>query len=350
MAGYSNASIKNIKDYSDNIIRYFSLTMLLKKRGNGYYIDIVPSRIKYINALLQIDNGASNNFESKKDYLDYLWDITYPKIEIDNIELKNEYINEITELINKNNFHLEELNTLNNYDLKQLINLKKKILFKLEKDLYYNNAGITEIINSLENIRKLEISPALALEKWVSTALIVLNDAQEIKPNFSADDDNNIIFTAPSGKPDIECFYEEFNSICEVTMLTGRDQWYNEGQPVMRHFSDFIKETKPDNKDSYCLFVAPRIHRDTLNTFWYSLKYEYEGLKLKIIPLSLRRFEEVMYVLRKLEQNNLSFSRNDIKDLFDLICNVNEINSSSEWWTHINEAFASWKTKLIENV
>jgi hypothetical protein len=173
-----------------------------------------------------------------------------------------------------------------------------------------------------------------------------LNDAVEIKPNYTSDDDNNILFTAPAGVPDIECYYKEFNSICEVTMLTGRDQWHNEGQPVMRHLKDFIT-IHSDDKDNYCLFIAPQIHRDTLNTFWYSVKYEYEGCKLKIIPLSLKRFKEIMYALRKLMSNDITFNRNNIKDLFDTICNVENVNDSNEWWTHINESFDKWKNKLI---
>ena len=82
----------------------------------------------------------------------------------------------------------------------------------------------SDIIYNLEHIRNLDIPPSLALEKWITTSLITLNDAIEIKPNYTSDDENNILFTAPAGTPDIECYYEEFNSICEVTMLTGRDQ------------------------------------------------------------------------------------------------------------------------------
>jgi len=42
----------------------------------------------------------------------------------------------------------------------------------------------------------------------------------------------------------------------------------------MRHLRDF-EDTNADKK-AYCLFVAPKIHRDTLNTFWMAIKYEYE--------------------------------------------------------------------------
>lgn len=330
LSDFSNAKISNIKDYADNIIRYFSLTSLLRIRGNGYYIDIAPSRRQYLKKILLGEDGSSNNFKSKKEYLNYLVDMTLPLIELDNKEIRNEYINEITKLIKENDILLKELMFLKKYDLKQLINLKKRVLFKLEKKQYLNKKGLTKIINSLEGIRNLEIKPSLALERWISTSLITLNDDEEIKPNYSSDENNNIIFTAPPLQADIECYYKEFNLICEVTMLVGRDQWHNEGQPVMRHFSDFIRKQK-NNKENYCLFIAPRIHRDTLNTFWYSLKYEYEGLNLKIIPFSLKRFEEIIYSLRILYLNNISFSRHNLKELFDLICNVTNINSSLEW-------------------
>ena len=113
------------------------------------------------------------------------------------------------------------------------------------------------------------------LEKLSSLGLHALNDALKIQPNYPVGDDNEPTFTAPANTPDIECFYQSFNAICEVTMLTGRDQWYNEGQPVMRHLRDF--ENKHQDKDSYCLFIAPKMHRDTINTFWTAIKYEYEG-------------------------------------------------------------------------
>ena len=45
----------------------------------------------------------------------------------------------------------------------------------------------------------------------------------------------------------------------------------------MRHLRDFENTF---NKDSYCLFIAPKIHIDTLNTFWFSVKYEYQGKKI----------------------------------------------------------------------
>ena len=348
LSDFSNASIDNIKDYTDNAIRYFSLTNLIKKRGNGYYIDIVPSRQKMIDRLLKQETGKSDGFDSDIKYLTYLRNSSLPDLSEDTSSIEEEYRNEIFVLISQNNIMEEELDNINKYSYKELTDLKRRILLKLDKKNYLNEQGINDIIDSLENFRRLDIRPALALEKWVSTALITLNDAVEIKPNYQADDDNNILFTAPSGVADIECYYKDFNAICEVTALTGRDQWFNEGQPVMRHLKDFIE--KNSDKDNYCLFIAPQIHRDTINTFWYSVKYEYEGSKLKIIPLSLRRFEEIIYALRKLNNNGKSFVRQNFIDLYNKICSVDNINNSDDWWTYVNESFEEWKKKLIENL
>lgn len=344
LTDYTNATIKNIKDYSDNAIRYFSLTNLIKKRGNGYYIDIVSARMKMINQLFKTFDGSSKNFKLSVEYTDYLNDFTMPNIESHNEEIKHDYIEEISSLVKKNDY-LKETPNLHTMSFQELIDYRKKLLFKLEKNDYQDYDAITNLINNLENFRDSDVPPSLALERVVSSALIALNDAIEIKPNYSSDDDNNILFTASGGKPDIECFYEEFNSICEVTTLTSRDQWYNEGQPVMRHLKEFILEN--NNKKTYCLFIAPKIHQDTLNTYWYAVKYEYEGNKMGIIPLSLKRFEEIIYAFRKLKKHNKSFSRKDLLILYKRICDVENINSSTEWWKYINETFEDWKSNLL---
>ena len=62
------------------------------------------------------------------------------------------------------------------------------------------------------------------------------------------------------GKADIECFYKNFSSICEVTMLTDGKQWIHEAQPVMRHLRDFSKNypQKTDILPFHCAVFAQR--------------------------------------------------------------------------------------------
>src|SRR5574344_1520713 len=114
---------------------------------------------------------------------------------------------------------------------------KRIKLQNLEIKFDYSNdlSKINEAVEALTNIRKLDLKPSIALEKWVNVALNIINDSLLIKPNSIVGYDNEPTFTAPAGVPDIECYYDNFNATCEVTMLSSRDQWYNEGQPVMRH-------------------------------------------------------------------------------------------------------------------
>ena len=133
-------------------------------------------------------------------------------------------------------------------DLKDKIKLLKIYHSTLQRtEQYYKmrlNENISECVNSLKNIYKSKNKP-IELEKQVTLALMALNDANQIRPNYPVGDDGEPTFTAPAGVSDIECFYNSFNLICEVTMLTDRTQWYNEGQPVMRHLREFeVKNTE----------------------------------------------------------------------------------------------------------
>ena len=128
-------------------------------------------------------------------------------------------------------------------------------------------------------------------------------------------------------------------------MLTGRNQWYYEGQPVMRHLRDF--ENKHNDKNTFCLFIAPKIHRDTINTFWMAIKYEYEGKKQRIIPLSIDNFIELLKILIEIKQNG-NFLKHD--ELFRLYNNVLEksetMPNSDQWLKDIPKILTSWKKSL----
>ena len=99
---------------------------------------------------------------------------------------------------------------------------------------------------------------SIELERLVSKGLIILNDAKEIKPNYPLGDDG-MPSPRSSGKGDIECFYKNFSSICEVTMLTDGKQWIHEAQPVMRHLRILVKII-PKNRHMpfHCAVFAQR--------------------------------------------------------------------------------------------
>src|SRR5699024_7776176 len=172
----------------------------------------------------------------------------------------------------------QSLNTINDYNreiaqLREIIKtLKNDMTILRERSLHNIDLYIKKLTELANRKKSISGQDPLNLEYYVTLSLMALDDAKEIAPNYSVGDDNIPLFTAAGNNPDIECFYSSFNMICEVTLLRGRDQWINEGQPVMRHLRDFEERKNINTMENYCLFIAPIINRDTLNTFWISVK------------------------------------------------------------------------------
>ena len=349
--------LDNLADYGDNAIRYFRLTRLFCIRGNGFYIDIEPRRKIEVNEIMKSYTGEAIEFTSSDEYIKYISEYDLPKMPWEHRTKKLEIIKLIIE---ENEEYEKNLNlpisltksveSLCDNELDNYILFLRERRLHLQEHLNHNESqsieSIEKYINILENIYTFEDRPIL-LEKLVTLGLYALNDAINIKPNYPVGDDNEPTFTAPAGVPDIECYYESFNAICEVTMQNRRDQWYNEGQPVMRHLRDFENRENNTSADIYCIFIAPSIHRDTLNTFWTANKYEYEGVRQKIIPITINQFVKILTALLLLKKNNRKFSHNNLLDLYNTIINaIPEISSSADWLDSVDRNINIWVESL----
>lgn len=348
--------LSNLKDYGDNAIRYFRLTRYIFIRGGGYYIDLESRRSVEIKSLLDFDNAQSRVFATKDEYLNYISDISQPQLPW---ETKEKYVEIIKNLVQdieqyesdlqRRGITIRDYQTFQETELKAYIEELRVLRRTLQEEGNHKKSQAVEQVESyikdLENIFDFEDRPIL-LEKLSSLGLHALNDALKIQPNYPVGDDNEPTFTAPANTPDIECFYGNFNAICEVTMLTGRDQWYNEGQPVMRHLRDF--ENKYTDKKTYCLFIAPKIHRDTVNTFWTAIKYEYEGKTQKILPLSITDFVSVLRTLVKIKSENKFLKHDEISRLYEeIIGSSKSYTDSGEWLKNIPNAISTWQASLV---
>lgn len=347
--------LSNLRDYGDNTIRYFRLTRYIHIRGNGFYVDLEPRRAVEIESMLTFDNAQSQSFETKDEYLNYISDISQPQLPW---ETSEKYIEIIEKLIDEirtyetniqrnspeaKNYQEMQVEELQNYVAE--LRAYRKLLQNEENHKKSQDIDqVNSYIRDLENIFDFDDRPIL-LEKLSALGLYALNDAIKVQPNYPVGDDNEPTFTAPANTPDIECFYESFNAICEVTMLKGRNQWYNEGQPVMRHLRDF--EHKHPNKTSYCLFIAPTLHRDTINTFWTAIKYEYEGERQKIVPLSINQFASVLRTVAQIKIENKFLRHGEISRLYDeILDSANSLNDSKEWLRGIPSIISSWQETI----
>lgn len=345
--------VKNTKEYADNIIRYVRLTKYIYIRGGGYYIDLEPRRMIEIESLLEMDNGSAKSFslEEYKAFIGDYYSYTLPFETIEKLtKIAEDIVAEINALERKLSLSTSAVVIANNItDLKTQIESLRERRISLQnlilKANYQQIDQIDSAIDALKNIRKLNMKPSVALEKWTNIALNIINDALLIKPNSPLGDDNEPIFTAPAGVPDIECLYDGFGAICEVTMLTGRDQWFNEGQPVMRHLRDF--ENQHSATPNYCLFVAPSLHQDTMNTFWNAVKYEYQGSKQKIVPITITQLIDILQGIKNAKVNHRKVTKDDMKTLYESCTQLNSISDSTQWSQYVTKQIMLWRQKVV---
>lgn len=344
-----------LTDYRDNMLRCLRLTKLIYIRGNGYYIDLEPRRNVEITRLLEADNASSRQFDTDEwnAYIGSSTSYTLPWETPDSLrQIQLNIIVDIRRLEQELNIAqgqydvfddlLNANNNITNLRKRRLAleNDKNKIVYS-ELDKALEVAGLYEfrtIKNCVAN------RPCVELERMSTLALTVIDDALLIKPNYPVGDDNEPTWTAPAEVPDIECFYEDFNMICEVTLLSRRDQWISEGQPVMRHLRDF--EDCSSKADNYCLFIAPTIHQDTMNTFWYATKYDYDGRRQKIIPISISQMHAILEKVAEIKENGRRVYHNQLRSLLEACTSVNNINSFSQWRELIDLEVENWINSL----
>ena len=360
LADFKNPE-KNTSEYTDNMIRYMRLTKYIYIRGKyAYtYVDLEPRRMIEIDSILKADDGQAADY-SIDDWHNYMGTYGAYPLPFETIDKLTKILSDIDiEIANIEDklgmTHTTSAKCVTREELKAEIDNRRAYRTRLQnleiKADYHNNTNkIDETIIALNNIlthnkTKLVKKYSVELEKWAHIALNIINDSKFIKPNAPVGDDNEPTYTAPNGVPDIECFYEQFNAICEVTMLTSRDQWYNEGQPVMRHLRTFENQFE---KDSYCLFIAPRLHQDTVNTFYFATKYEYEGKKQRILPITISQLIKILQTIKEMTDKHKKFTHNDLLRFYDECVDMSEVSDSTVWLDHIKGSLNSWTTELCK--
>ncbi len=309
--------------------------------------------------------GESFSYKTTADYLSYLADITKPTLPWEKKEnlkkIAQSIKNMIIDFIKKENVQitqdeqnilLTDIHLLSKSQLEQYISRLREVNLGLKErlkkiKLLADLKRIEDIIKELRDTKKLKKYEPEQFEKLITEALRIINDEIAIKPNYPVDDDGEPVSHSPGNKADIECYYPTFKAICEVTLNTSKLQWVQEGQPIMRHLRDF--EVQHPNAEVFCVFVAPQIHNDTYSQFWISVKYEYNGLPQKILPMTTEEFSVLLETLLTLLKQGKRFSHKELYELYSMIINESKILASfSEWSTFIHETIKKWQYKMVK--
>ncbi len=348
----STFNFRHLPDYADNAIRYFRSTKYIRLRGWGDHIDIEPSRLGVLDSLLVPSAAAPTHFASKEEYAAFLGSATEPDLPG---ESRREMESTVETLLsNATTLGLEvevpKFSTLSQPKLKNLLTeLQQKVQIHkllLEREELRDPVNVRDCAANLRRVMDKKESKVVGAPirlEWLATqGLRALNDAEDIKPNYPLGDDGLPSHTAPGGKPDIECYYGDFVAICEVTMMTGSKQWIHEGQPVMRHLHEFQETHTP--RDAFCIFIAPRLHADTINMFRFSVKNGYEGKRQKIAVLTIEQFSEILLYCAERQENGRPLKRGEIQQL--LVCfseSLSQIEKSNTWQKQAGGVIEKWK-------
>lgn len=355
-----------LNDYTDTVMRYFRLTDYLYLRGNGYYYDLSPAKTTEISSLLKTFRGAALSFGRNIDqYVSYLADISAPELPWENCEDlftiwqdKAREIAQLADIMHSRYGEKQEIalppepHELDQNGLKQSVEqleqIRSGLIALLQKRESQQIEALERYISVLRQVEAGTINNrAMHLEWYTSLSLESLNDALAVQPNYPKSSDNSPLFTAAAGKPDIECFYEQFNMTCEVTTLRDRSQWMAEGQPVMRHLRAF--EDKHPAKEAYCLFIAPAIHQDTLNTFFIANKWEYQGKPQRIVPLTIAQYTILLEYVVAVRKAGRNIKHEQLLGLLqDILADV-PVRTSLDWLSSIPAKIATWGVGLTDS-
>ena len=346
-----------LRDYGDNIYRYFNQSQFFRLRGGGYYVDI--SEVSYPQVQLLIDTKQYEPLymATKHDYEEYLSDLNsytppwalpeFSKVVIEKLEelLVNKGIHAGDILKQKTKYTVQSVLK----EDEKIVNLRNMLKNVNTSDLLSQSTSSDFLLKCADGFEKLSnkkdvegalerrLSKPVQLEWITYKSLLAINDLKSIKPNYPTDDEGNPTFTAGSGVADLEVFYEGFNVVCEVTMLNNRDQWVAEGQPVQRHLYEFSK--KYSSKDAIGIFIAPILHRDTRNTFKQAFHGGYDSApSLKIIPFDFKNWGSVVKNLAEAKSNGKSITQLGFQKFLESMLPLQDkIETTDEWWNRIAE-------------
>lgn len=327
----------NLRDYADAATRYFRATGLIKVSAIGKSLSIIPDKIKEVDYLLSTVSREPVFVKDQENYEAYLWNPNIPKLLSDDKDMIiSKLLNEFGVIADKKLSinHLKDL--LNNEIEKRKEDRISKQVVQLKDYKLYND--IEETFNNLNNT----FEPSLYFEWNTWRAMTMLNGGK-IKANLKFDDEGNPMNTALGKMADIECTYDDFDVIVEVSLSSGQLQFKMEGEPVPRHIGIHKQQT---NKPTYCFFIAPTINNATIAHF-YSLhlsNIEMYGGRCNIIPLTLSTFRKMLGEAVRAKNKPVP---SDIKVLFEASSKIAkkcfvEDKSEMDWYEDITKIANHW--------
>jgi len=361
--------MRNSRDYADACFRYFQYTGVFSR--NEERLIISPTRAVHVKRILDelqfslrpCDNVINFYAELGNPALPVLpWENT-PDLKAEVAKMRSGIEKAIEELkvklptVPTPVIKPEPVPTLDNlmeYSYELRLQYRDTRVQLLSVDLATPD-GFQQILDTYQRvIRKDIVEPPLFMEWNTWRAFLSLDYFKLLKPNFELDDNLMPISVAGGRKADMEVYYySDYVLLSEVTLSYGERQYYTEAEPVTRHIAQFqAKELTRGGRKVFGLFIAPRIHTNTIKHFHLHLKHDLTpeaGGRITIIPLNLQDFIEFISFCII----NGAFTDASFRELLDCI-EGNGIaladNQAEQWKDKIAICIRDWKTQRLQEI
>ena len=326
---------QNQRDYTDACFRYLRATRLVSISQKGKSLYITPEKKAEVEFYLNTIDRKPVFVNSEKEYKEYLFDNTLPRL----------YTDDTANIV-------QELNAISpdkSYSSKELFTLKKE----LKKKLSERKAGIisnqvkrlkdykefADVISTFGDIMNKAYYDTPLMFEWNTWRAMTMLDGGNIVANLKFDDNGEPLSTASGNMADIVCDYGKFALAVEVTMQSGQKQYETEGEPVSRHLAKLKKET---GKEAYCFFIAPKINESCIAHFFilHKLNLSSYGGESVIIPLELDVFTKMVE-----QSGNVNYepSPEQVRKFCKYSLDVaKSVNNEMEWYEKIKSKALDW--------
>jgi hypothetical protein len=182
------------------------------------------------------------------------------------------------------------------------------------------------------------IDRSLVLEWNVWRVLAVLDDG-DIRNSFKLDRFGQPVTHAPGNISDIECSYNDFHLLTEVTVAYGARQHATEGEPVTRHVGLYQRRARDagDHRPVFGLFIAERLEPTVIADFYsaFTTKVRAFGGAVKIIPLDI---SDVVALIQATRDRLSDFQAVDLRTFLERASLlVTESMDEEEWRERVRE-------------
>jgi hypothetical protein len=344
-----------VRDYSDTTFRYFSLSGLFTRIGET--IVIRPNKRDFVKKLLESEPIFLFTENPVEYFRQFYWNsyqipTDIKEFALHEVELlKNGIRDKVNPLFRQANklSAVSDLATIQalRYELIEYNNWEREEEFANEqqtKDAIKDILRYLKVLNDEPVPDSPEIDDRSAFLEWAVWRSFLAID-EIICPihqtrRFPLDQDFMPRNTAPGGGADLLFEFETYVLVVEVTLTSSHRQMAVESEPVRRHTVQY-KDQFP-NKDIYCLFIAPSVDNNVVETFRIGVWYKGDEEEfVNIVPMNLSDFIVVIETL-----TNKKYHNSDFKTLIDR-CLVFRNVRAPQWKIYISKEVNVWKERVI---